>query len=182
MRNFNDHLVDFKAPELITNLPDHDEHFNADVAKILAEFHQQIVELKRHNEVAFCWGRQQHAYGPYTAAELVEAQGHYRKAGYRCTKGDTTWFYTFGGWRAIMRTELWHQEGMQLPDPMGTVFRQGVQQGFVIVNCRFEKAPARACRLCGVESVLKCSKCKRVYYCGAACQSHDWDKHKRTCK
>ncbi|KZT65160.1 hypothetical protein DAEQUDRAFT_731784 [Daedalea quercina L-15889] len=27
-----------------------------------------------------------------------------------------------------------------------------------------------------------CSRCKSIYYCGKACQKHDWQRHKEHCK
>ena len=31
-------------------------------------------------------------------------------------------------------------------------------------------------------SVLKCSKCKLIYYCDRNCQVKDWKNHKLVCK
>lgn len=33
----------------------------------------------------------------------------------------------------------------------------------------------------GEETVMACSRCKRVRYCGKACQTADWKSHKSTC-
>jgi hypothetical protein len=43
-----------------------------------------------------------------------------------------------------------------------------------------------SCRTCGVAPAASaehklCSGCKRVAYCGAACQKADWPHHKRRC-
>jgi len=42
-------------------------------------------------------------------------------------------------------------------------------------------------RLCGgcfklKEKMLKCSRCKRVYYCGVDCQKSNWSEHKTVCR
>ena len=40
----------------------------------------------------------------------------------------------------------------------------------------------RYCRACGKkDDVKKCSKCKKVSYCGKECQKKDWKDHKRSC-
>ena len=48
---------------------------------------------------------------------------------------------------------------------------------------RSDFVPANACRECGKqEGLMSCSRCKRVKYCGAACQKADWvRRHKREC-
>ena len=37
------------------------------------------------------------------------------------------------------------------------------------------------CQFCGKEGALRCSKCKRVYYCSKQCQVRDWPIHKSVC-
>ncbi|GAQ84429.1 hypothetical protein KFL_001880220 [Klebsormidium nitens] len=38
------------------------------------------------------------------------------------------------------------------------------------------------CSECSKEgAALRCSRCKRVFYCSKACQQRDWPTHKRTC-
>ena len=37
------------------------------------------------------------------------------------------------------------------------------------------------CQFCGKEGALRCSKCKRVYYCSKQCQVRDWPMHKSVC-
>jgi len=53
-----------------------------------------------------------------------------------------------------------------------------------------EEVAAKQCAVCGATSpedrkggkMLRCSRCKLVYYCGAACQKADWKAaHKREC-
>lgn len=41
-----------------------------------------------------------------------------------------------------------------------------------------------ACAVCGAatKTLLKCSRCKKVRYCGAVCQRKDWKTHKITCR
>ncbi len=34
----------------------------------------------------------------------------------------------------------------------------------------------------GTENLKRCSRCKKVMYCGAACQAQDWPQHKNGCK
>eukprot|EP00485_Elphidium_margaritaceum_P008137 CAMPEP_0202693664 /NCGR_PEP_ID=MMETSP1385-20130828/7710_1 /ASSEMBLY_ACC=CAM_ASM_000861 /TAXON_ID=933848 /ORGANISM="Elphidium margaritaceum" /LENGTH=343 /DNA_ID=CAMNT_0049349373 /DNA_START=14 /DNA_END=1045 /DNA_ORIENTATION=+ len=43
---------------------------------------------------------------------------------------------------------------------------------------------SRICGYCGKtkEKMLRCSKCKAVYYCSAMCQRPHWKQHKKTCK
>jgi hypothetical protein len=38
------------------------------------------------------------------------------------------------------------------------------------------------CIRCTSPSAKQCSRCHKVYYCGATCQSADWPVHKKTCK
>eukprot|EP00048_Salpingoeca_helianthica_P002849 m.61399 g.61399 ORF g.61399 m.61399 type:complete len:309 (+) comp12345_c0_seq1:427-1353(+) len=38
-----------------------------------------------------------------------------------------------------------------------------------------------ACNKCSAPAELKCARCHRVFYCGAACQKVDWPAHKPTC-
>ncbi len=37
------------------------------------------------------------------------------------------------------------------------------------------------CGSCGKEAGVKCSKCKKVYYCDRSCQKSDWKRHKLIC-
>ena len=37
------------------------------------------------------------------------------------------------------------------------------------------------CRCCGKAASLRCSKCKKVFYCGKECQARDWPIHKKEC-
>ena len=43
---------------------------------------------------------------------------------------------------------------------------------------------AKKCNVCQQEEgeLLRCSRCKKVYYCGQECQKKDWAEHKQTCK
>jgi hypothetical protein len=43
--------------------------------------------------------------------------------------------------------------------------------------------PLRTCAACGQPDVqmLKCSRCKAAFYCGAACQKRHWREHKAAC-
>lgn len=38
-----------------------------------------------------------------------------------------------------------------------------------------------SCQTCGKDAPLECSRCKRVSYCNAECQSADWGEHKKVC-
>ena len=41
----------------------------------------------------------------------------------------------------------------------------------------------RLCSFCGDSVALKrCSRCKKMFYCSAACQSIQWESHKPYCK
>ncbi|KAK3638448.1 hypothetical protein LTR56_013088 [Elasticomyces elasticus] len=45
----------------------------------------------------------------------------------------------------------------------------------------------RVCGVCGAEpsagdSLLRCTHCKSVWYCGKGCQQKDWELHKTACK
>lgn len=37
------------------------------------------------------------------------------------------------------------------------------------------------CDNCGIESLKKCSSCKKAYYCSVACQKKSWQQHKLSC-
>ncbi len=37
------------------------------------------------------------------------------------------------------------------------------------------------CRCCGKAASLRCSKCRKVFYCGKECQARDWPIHKKEC-
>jgi len=45
-------------------------------------------------------------------------------------------------------------------------------------------ALSRACARCGEQGkpLLKCSQCKRIWYCASECQAQDWPKHRETCR
>lgn len=46
-----------------------------------------------------------------------------------------------------------------------------------------KREAAQRCCVCKELSVLVCSRCKKVRYCGADCQKHDWKvSHKQKCK
>ena len=39
------------------------------------------------------------------------------------------------------------------------------------------------CGFCQKEcELLKCSRCKEVYYCDVVCQKADWKEHKKSCE
>lgn len=38
-----------------------------------------------------------------------------------------------------------------------------------------------ACHVCSTQTIQRCSKCKQVFYCSAACQKQDWPAHKQIC-
>ena len=38
------------------------------------------------------------------------------------------------------------------------------------------------CWVCGEDSCLRCSGCKKALYCGEACYRSDWEKHGEWCK
>ncbi|KAJ3220066.1 hypothetical protein HDU67_006822 [Dinochytrium kinnereticum] len=42
-----------------------------------------------------------------------------------------------------------------------------------------ESAPA--CFICKATSDMRCSRCKKAFYCGAFCQRLDWKRHRREC-
>jgi hypothetical protein len=50
--------------------------------------------------------------------------------------------------------------------------------------CWFLKPPKRRtfkpCVMCQVETKMKCSCCREVYYCGVECQKKDWKEHNAT--
>ena len=42
---------------------------------------------------------------------------------------------------------------------------------------------ASYCRICRANTeTFRCTRCRRVYYCSASCQSQDWSQHKLSCK
>ena len=45
--------------------------------------------------------------------------------------------------------------------------------------------PLRMCQVCGQGALgrrlLRCSRCKRAFYCSVDCQKQDWPRHKATC-
>lgn len=38
-----------------------------------------------------------------------------------------------------------------------------------------------ACTWCKVQANLRCSRCRKVFYCSQKCQKAHWSKHKQTC-
>ena len=65
------------------------------------------------------------------------------------------------------------------------VARGGERKGGILPCCT---APAMAesvdsCSHCGKQGagLKRCSRCKQVSYCGAACQNADWKGHKKSC-
>ena len=43
-------------------------------------------------------------------------------------------------------------------------------------------AATKTCSVCGkAGATARCSRCRAVVYCGAACQRKDWKRHKKTC-
>ena len=40
----------------------------------------------------------------------------------------------------------------------------------------------RVCMVCNEPSRLRCSQCKRAFYCNACCQEQDWPAHSEVCE
>ena len=38
------------------------------------------------------------------------------------------------------------------------------------------------CGFCGAEAIVKCARCKAIYYCDRNCQKRHWKEHKKVCK
>ncbi|XP_030611149.1 tudor domain-containing protein 1 [Archocentrus centrarchus] len=38
------------------------------------------------------------------------------------------------------------------------------------------------CNYCGQQGIFCCKRCKKVFYCSAACQTEDWKAHRHVCK
>lgn len=60
-------------------------------------------------------------------------------------------------------------------------------RGVRVVDLK-EKDPAKKCANCGcvvgatIKKLLRCSRCKKVYYCDVECQKFDWSRfHKFHC-
>lgn len=69
---------------------------------------------------------------------------------------------------------------LELASPASELFR------FVLDLAYGRKEPikiphSKVCQRCSKQSVLICSKCKKVYYCSAQCQKIDWKNHRATC-
>jgi len=47
--------------------------------------------------------------------------------------------------------------------------------------CGYVVAYKSVCVICKKECSNRCSKCKRMFYCGSACQRQDWARHKLCC-
>jgi hypothetical protein len=45
-----------------------------------------------------------------------------------------------------------------------------------------KKRTFKPCSVCQVETKMKCSCCKKVYYCSEACQKSDWKSHRESIK
>ncbi|XP_077358375.1 tudor domain-containing protein 1 [Festucalex cinctus] len=43
------------------------------------------------------------------------------------------------------------------------------------------KSPAFLCNFCGQHGNLRCTRCKKAFYCSAVCQTRDWEGHKQFC-
>ena len=42
--------------------------------------------------------------------------------------------------------------------------------------------PHRLCVVCNEQSRLRCSQCKRAFYCNTTCQEQDWPAHSEICE
>lgn len=71
--------------------------------------------------------------------------------------------------------------------PVNKLSNQGYNFGFILPLGDISSKELRGlnesagCRLCGEKTKSKCAACKNVEYCGKACQTADWKKHKPFC-
>lgn len=49
-------------------------------------------------------------------------------------------------------------------------------------GCGCDAEQQHVCGVCGKVATLRCSRCKAVWYCAAACQKAHWPTHKQSCK
>lgn len=182
MQNLRERLDhNFSVPELVTNDPNFDKQFKADVETCRAELPQCLRDVRDDGEAGFSWSRASREFGVYNAAELKQVRETYAQRELQCTRGDTVWYYDLEQTRCILSTEIWHtgeeDESVIAPDPMAHIFRQFFGCGYHITECRF----VNLCVRCGKESQSRCSICKRAHYCSRACQHQHWPQHKLTC-
>ncbi|NXP15606.1 TDRD1 protein, partial [Thinocorus orbignyianus] len=60
------------------------------------------------------------------------------------------------------------------------VFSIGYEKS--LFNSLVSAPETRTCHHCGLFGSLRCSQCKQIYYCSAACQRKDWSTHSVVCE
>jgi hypothetical protein len=77
--------------------------------------------------------------------------------------------------------EIWLRK--EDKDPLDCVSLSRLMDMFTIRGLLRDYSKVKCCVICRKETSLnKCSQCKKVKYCGVACQKRGWSRHKHYCK
>lgn len=108
-------------------------------------------------------------------------------------RGDAFLSYTFDDEEEFRRLDATQKEyetllqnppskkGRWDPSQLLNTLQQSQAAGKLVSEA--QNASEKKCSNCykRVESMLRCSRCTRAWYCDATCQRNDWSSHKRVC-